>query len=200
MKITIVDYQEEWQQKFLKEKEIITGLLSVLSSLPVIEHIGSTSVPGLGAKPIIDILIGVADYEQLEQTVKPMNKEYTYVKKYNPLWPTRRLYARYNPEHNNPMPVLIDLDDPYPAAQGLTSLANIHTVVKDTEDWVRHLAFRDYLRAFPEIKNQYFILKSEISKREFKDMFDYNDAKNDFIKSTEKDALVWYEEEVNRES
>ena len=171
MRVIIVDYKEEWKQKFLKEKNIISDLLSFLIPVPIIEHIGSTSVPGLGAKTTIDILIGLDNYEQLDQTIETMATEYTFIKKYNPLWPTRRFYCRYmrdnNPpsgySNNSPIPVIIDEHDPFPKDMGLISLTNIHTIVKNSDEWLRHIAFRDYLIAFPEIKKQYHQLKLDLS-------------------------------------
>ena len=72
-------------------------------------------------------------------------------------------------------------------------LAHIHILTIDSEHWTRHIAFRDYIRAFPEVKKGYQQLKENLSKQEWIDGNEYNMAKNNFIKFEEKKALDWYE-------
>ena len=87
---------------------------------------------------------------------------------------------------------MIDINDPEPVKQGLASLFNIHVFVKDTEDWIRHIAFRDYLIHHEEVRNEYGRLKKELSKQEFDNIIAYNNAKNDFVKKVQVDAANWY--------
>ncbi len=150
MKITIESYQPVWVDKFQQEKTIIEAALAQLS--PVVEHIGSTSVPGLGAKPIIDILVGVGQDAQLDQTTQPMMATgYTYFRKHEPAMPYRRFYVRLiSPEEQAP-PSKVDIGEGLVIGQDFKSVTHIHLLVKDTIHWTRHIAFRDYLRAHPAI-------------------------------------------------
>ncbi|MDQ3291469.1 MAG: GrpB family protein [Bacteroidota bacterium] len=190
MKVIIEEYQAKWPDQFLKEKSIIAAALQ--SFTPTIEHIGSTAVPGLKAKPIIDILVGLNHLEDLDKIILPMQNEgYTYVKKYEPMWPTRRFFVKLQPS-TFALPSLIDIQDTYIIGKDVISLVHIHVIAKDTEDWHRHIAFRDFLRSNSSIRQEYGRMKKKLSELEFTDMNEYNNAKNAFIKETEKLALGWY--------
>jgi GrpB-like predicted nucleotidyltransferase (UPF0157 family) len=192
MKIKITDYQENWPGMFAREQENISRILAFLD--PVIVHIGSTSVPGLCAKPIIDIQVGLKNADDLDKTIKPMQEDYTYVKMYEPDWPERRYFCRYKSEAGGAIPSLIDVNDVPSVKQGLRSLTHIHIFVKDTEDWIRHIAFRDYLATHPNERDAYCRLKKELSKSDYENMIAYNDAKNDFVKDVQQKAVAWYKE------
>jgi len=214
MKIIIEEYQAEWIDKFLSEKERLGSTL--VDVRPTIEHIGSTSVEGLCAKATIDILVGLQDETQLDQTIEPMiTKGYTYFKKYEPPMPYRRLFSKLKPSSQNVRarqlglkvsvepdcvpsclvltpPEVVDVDDEFVRGDKFFPLYNIHIIVKDTRHWHRQIAFRDYLRAHPDVRDDYDRLKKELSRFEYKDTNDYNQAKDNFIKKVEIDALAWY--------
>ncbi|MBB6111300.1 GrpB domain, predicted nucleotidyltransferase, UPF0157 family [Mucilaginibacter lappiensis] len=190
MEITITDYQDNWPDMFAREKENISRILAFLN--PAIVHIGSTSVPGLCAKPVIDIQVGLKDADDLDRTIGPMQQDYTYVKMFEPDWPSRRYYCRYESEKGGVIPSLIYVNDVPSSKQGLISLTHIHVFVKDTDDWIRHIAFRDYLEAHPHERNAYCQLKKELSKVEYENMIAYKDAKNDFVKEVQQKAVTWY--------
>lgn len=190
MKIAITDYQDNWATLFAEEKEKINDILGFLN--PVIVHIGSTSIPGLCAKPVIDIQVGLKNADDLDKTIGPMQRDYTYVKMYEPDWPSRRYFCRYKSETGGDIPSLIDVNDVPSVKRGLISLTHIHIFVKDTDDWIRHIAFRDYLTVHPNERDAYCRLKKELSKNEYKNMIAYNDAKNDFVKDVQQKAVEWY--------
>lgn len=191
MKIIIKDYQTGWANDFLEQQEILGSLL--IDFNPIIEHIGSTSVVGLCAKPTIDILVGLQREDQLDETILPMiGHGYTYFKKYEPAMPYRRLFSNLNPLTDKSPPEIIDLNDEFVRGKEFIASTNIHIVVKDTPHWIRHLAFRDFLRAHTELRDEYGRLKKAVSKREYKDTNEYNDAKDGFIKKVERQALAWY--------
>lgn len=191
MKITIETYQPAWVDKFQQEKAIIAAALAPL--VPVVEHIGSTSVPGLGAKPIIDMLVGVGQEAQLDQTTQPMMAAgYTYFRKHEPAMPYRRFYVRLIGPLGQTAPAKVDIGEPFVIGQDFKSVTHIHLLVKDTIHWTRHIAFRDYLRTHPDIAAQYDTLKRTISLRDFKDGIAYNEAKDHFMKKVEAEALDWY--------
>lgn len=188
MKIIIQDYQESWETDFLQLQAQIKQALEPLTV--AIEHIGSTSVPGLGAKPIIDILVGVESESILDQLIQPMQRAgLTYFKKYEPSWPERRFFVQLVPMIGKLPPTIIDIGDDDSFREHFISKAHIHVVVKDTYDWKRHVAFRDYLRVHPAIREEYYQLKKRLSEKEFQDMLEYNDQKNYFVKKVEKAAM-----------
>lgn len=71
-------------------------------------------------------------------------------------------------------------------------VANIHAIAVDNENWTRHIAFRDYLRAHAAIKQAYQELKEKLSTREWRDGNHYNEGKDSFIKTEEAKAIKWF--------
>lgn len=189
MKIIIEAHQTNWVNDFLAEKDIVEAALRDFD--PTIEHIGSTAVAGLCAKPTIDILVGLRDESALDRTILPMTGAgYSYFRKYEPAMPFRRLFARLRPVTGQTPPQIIDVHDEFVRGQAFVSVANIHVVVKDTPHWQRHLAFRDYLRTHADARNEYGRLKQDLAGHEFRDTNEYNAAKDDFIKKTQAQALA----------
>lgn len=194
MKITIANYNPQWPVTFLKERDSIERALMQLN--PVIEHIGSTSVYGLAAKPVIDILVGLEDENKLQQVISPMiNTGFVYFKKYEALMPYRRYFVRLYPLHGKVIPDIVDAHDDFTGGRDFTTVTHVHIIVKNTSHFTRHIAFRDYLKAHDDIRDEYDALKRELSETEFKDTLAYNDAKNSFMKQTEKDAIAWFEQQ-----
>ena len=196
VKILLSPYQPTWVDDFLAERDVVGSILSGYD--PIIEHVGSTSIPGLCAKPTIDILVGVQDDSLLDQIITPLiGGGYTYFAKYEPAMPYRRLFARLKPLAGKAPPKVIAINDEFVRGEEFVSVANIHVLVRDTLHWHRHLAFRDFLRAQAELKDEYGRLKAELSRHEFKDTNDYNSAKNDCIKRTQSQALAWYNNQAS---
>lgn len=196
MKIAFEKYNPKWAIDFKIIKEELLQLIGFLN--PRIEHIGSTSVEGLSAKPIIDILVGVNDETDLEKTISPLlnnNHNYIYYECFNEIMPYRRLFTKFkiNPEELS-IPKIIKDRNKIPASteEFKCRLSNIHILSYDSEHWIRHIAFRDYLRVHPDIKNQYQSLKEELIKQEWRDVPEYNGGKDKFIKTEEKKAIDWY--------
>ena len=193
MRIYIGSYNPEWPALFATEKVCIANALG--HDQIAIEHIGSTSVYGLPAKPIIDILVGLPRESELDKSIAPMVAAgYTYGKKYEPLWPARRFFMRLQ-AGEKPLPSLIDTHDNYIIGEDFISLVHIHIIVKDTHDWIRHIAFREYLRNHPIAKDEYGQLKQQLARQDFQDGLAYNDAKDAFVKHTESQALNWYQQQ-----
>lgn len=121
-KIIIQEYDPNWQNLFEQEKE---QLLMILPVETTIQHIGSTSVPGLSAKPIIDIVIGVVSLEIADLFyIDPITKlGYIYVAEYEQQIPERRYFRKIN----NPISY------------------HIHIVVHNGNLWGKYINFRDYL-------------------------------------------------------
>lgn len=191
MKIVIEAYTAKWINDFNAEKDRLGTALQGFHA--TIEHIGSTSVPGLGAKPIIDILIGLHNETDLDKIVVPMQESgYTYFRKYEPMMPYRRFFVKLQRLPGKRLPAIIDIGEDFTAGKDFIAKANIHILVKDTPHWDRHIAFRDFLRAHPDVSGAYYELKKALSSREFRDTIEYNQAKDAFVKQTEQQALNWY--------
>lgn len=194
MKIEIVPFTSRWTTDFealKKELADATGLWA-----PKIEHIGSTAVEGLAAKPIIDILIGVMHTNDLDQVPKAlMTQGYIYYEKYNREMPYRRFFVKL---HTDPsalsLPFRIGETDVIPAALNNHHhrRAHVHVLPLQSEHWTRHIAFRDYLRAHPDVKAAYGQLKAKLGTREWLDGNAYNEAKEAFLKTEERNAINWY--------
>jgi GrpB-like predicted nucleotidyltransferase (UPF0157 family) len=195
MKIQFERYNAKWKQSF---EEIKNDLINIIDFVnPIIEHIGSTSVAGLSAKPIIDVMIGLNCEDDLDKIVKPlMDKEYIYYEKYNEVLPYRRFFVKLNPNPKSlSLPIRIGKEDEIPIElkEHWHRLAHIQALEHNSRHWIRHIAFRDYLRAHPDIKEEYQHLKEELSKLEWMDGNEYNAAKDTFIKTEERKAKEWFE-------
>jgi GrpB-like predicted nucleotidyltransferase (UPF0157 family) len=139
-----------------------------LPAAAIIEHIGSTAVPGLAAKPVIDILIGLPDFDLADELVaRIVSMAYEYVQQYETDLPLRRFFRKER--------------------DGVRT-HHIHMVGIGADFWTRHLLFRDQLRAHPEIASEYAALKLALAKRDWQDVNDYADAKTDFIRCIEAEA------------
>jgi GrpB-like predicted nucleotidyltransferase (UPF0157 family) len=200
MKIKIEEYNSEWSIQFQQIEDNLKIILGKLN--PRIEHFGSTSVPGLASKPIIDILVGLERTSLLDETIEPMIKHnYIYFQIYNSDMPYRRHYVGLNDKSDPNMfqSIYSNKDKiPYEELQQ-HKLSHIHIWEYGTSEWNRHIAFRDYLREHPMIKTHYAQLKKALSQRDWKDGNEYNDGKDDFIKAEEANAILWYEEKKKQQ-
>ena len=171
MKVTITPYNPNWPVLFEQEKARIQGALGVHAIS--IQHIGSTSVPGLGAKPIIDVMIAVPSLEEADAfCIQPMIAlGYEYVKTFETEIPHRR-YFRKSDETG-------------------VRTHHVHMVVINSDWWVDHLLFRDFLRADSNARRAYEAYKRKLAESEWNDSNDYAEAKTDFILKTMEDARAW---------
>lgn len=151
---------------FEDEKRILQTALGDVEAQ--IEHIGSTAVAGLAAKPVIDLMVGLADFSIADQVVPKIEAlGYEYIQKYEDVMPFRRFLIK---------------------EQGGIRTHQIHMVGIGGEFWERHLLFRDYLRQNPGIAEQYASLKKELAEREWVDVNEYAKAKTEFIREIEHQA------------
>ncbi|CAD0221440.1 GrpB family protein [Chryseobacterium sp. D764] len=194
MKVTFEKYNPFWKKQFETIKNELENYIGFLN--PEIEHIGSTSVEGLSAKPVIDIMIGVKDEKELDKVPSLLEgKDYVYYEKYNEDMPYRRFFIKLiDHTHTLGFPDVIYSNDEIPERihNHHLRIAHIHVIPTSSEHWLRHLAFRDYLRIHPEVKEEYQKLKEELSKKEWFDGNDYNQEKDPFIKREEHNAIQWY--------
>lgn len=152
-------YSPLWPAVFEMEKEKLHGLLG---EAVLIEHIGSTAVPGLGAKPVIDIMVGTPDLAIVERRMPGLVADgYRYVPEFEKAFPQRRYFTK--------------LDRP-------PGKFHLHAVVLDSPFWKRQIAFRDALRADPRLAQEYWRLKQRLAARYPNDREAYASAKSDFIR------------------
>jgi GrpB-like predicted nucleotidyltransferase (UPF0157 family) len=165
--IVVAEYDPAWAEMYERDRKAILGALGEM--VRGIEHVGSTSVPGLAAKPIIDILLGV-DADDLDRIIAPVERiGYEYSPDWEISLPHRRYFRRLLPDGTN--------------------THHLHAVAIGSEFWTRHLRFRDYLRANPSKAEEYAALKREIA-RQHQGGIDYTFAKTEFIQSIESLAGV----------
>jgi GrpB-like predicted nucleotidyltransferase (UPF0157 family) len=150
--IEIADYDPGWPDRFAAERDRIDGALGarVLSA----EHIGSTAVPGLAAKPIVDVLVAVDDPDD-EDAYLPALLAAGY-----------ELRVR-EPGHRMLRPPSHD--------------ANVHVWAAASDEVPRYLAFRDRLRRSPEDRARYEAVKRELAGRDWPSRDHYAQAKSDVV-------------------
>ena len=166
--IVVEDYNPQWIDWF---KQISSRIIEVLGNLAIaIEHVGSTSVPHLAAKPIIDIDV-VIIFSNFEQVSKELGKlGYAHVGDLE--IPTREVFK------------ILDED-----LKGSLPPHHLYVCGKDSPELQRHLAFRDYLQDHKELVKEYGELKKHNSELFPNDIDAYIDAKDSFVKTAIKEAF-----------
>lgn len=161
-KVYIEEPNPNWARMGEEEKEALRNLLRTYS-VHAIEHIGSTSVPQLPAKPIIDLMIKVEDFSGIGKLI-PLLAQHDWI--YVPQSLDQREWRRY-----------------FVKVRDQKRVAHLHIVKAGTEKWDEHLLFRDTLRAEPDLAKQYAALKKQLSFQYSEDREAYTEAKAQFIKS-----------------
>jgi len=163
--IEVVSYRPEWPAMFEQEAAELRRALGDVARH--VHHIGSTSVPGLAAKPIIDILLEVTTLESLDALNPPM------------------LALGYEPRGEFGIP-----RRRYYPKGGADRTHQVHAFAAGDEHVIRHLAFRDYLRAHSETAKEYGQLKMAIARECDNDIERYCDGKDAYVKAIEARALA----------
>ena len=165
----LVPHSPQWAEVARTESTRLKDALG--DALLQVEHIGSTAIPGIIAKPIIDFIPVVSSLEALDVRQSLIESlGYDYLGEFG--IPARR-YCR--------------LVDPRTGKRKF----QLHCFAKDSPHIARHLAFRDYLRAHPEVATQYEVVKRRAAALHPDNTLLYSDAKGDWIKVTEQEALAW---------
>ena len=167
--IIIEKYNPKWSEFFEDERIVIEKALSNL--VISIEHIGSTAVPGMDAKPIIDIIIGVETFDDIEKCI-PILESIGYI---------------FDPNRVEDFPKRKSLDKQFNGIK-------IHLYIVDINShyWEQHLLFRDYLRKHPDVAKEYNNLKQGLVQLFKNDRKAYTNGKSKFIKRIEKKARKEY--------
>lgn len=163
-KVRLISYDPIWPVLFEREKEHLLRCLP-RELINRIEHFGSTAVPGLAAKPIIDILVEVTCLEDTRKRIAPILESQGYDYFWRPTWgdDTLPFYAWF-----------IKRD-----TRG-NRTHHIHMVEHDFEHWER-LLFRDYLIEHPDVAKEYQELKNRLYKAHPHDRILYTKGKTEFI-------------------
>jgi len=175
-KIDIVPYNPDWPRMFLLEKN---HLLSCMPDNIVkrIEHFGSTAIPRMSAKPIIDILVEVTSLEDTKKVIVPILTAHGYEYFWRPSWgdDVPPFYAWFIKRDQNGQ-----------------RTHHIHMVEHDFEHWDR-LLFRDYLIEHPDIAKEYEKIKVNLAKNYPNNRVAYTQLKTEFIVKITKIAKKQYQ-------
>jgi len=153
--IVLVDYDDAWPVRFEREARRIRTALGTRALL--LEHAGSTSVPGLAAKPIIDIVLAVPDSSNEDDYVPALEAEGYTLRIREPDWYEHRTLKKVDPS------------------------VHLHVFSADCPEIDRMLAFRDHLRADATDRELYERTKRDLAAREWAYVQDYADAKTEVV-------------------
>ncbi|MGD6804058.1 GrpB family protein [Rossellomorea vietnamensis] len=167
-KVEVTSYRPQWREQYLQEKKRLETVFQGTNA--VIHHIGSTSVEGLAAKPIIDFLIEITDIGAADDRTDKL-EALGYVGKGENGIACRRYFFFENKEGER--------------------LYHVHIFASGSEDIERHLLFRDYLRMRKNEAEKYGRLKSELAAKYPNDIEAYIEGKKDFVQELEMRALKW---------
>lgn len=169
MAISIAPHNPNWTLAFQAEAQNITSALP--ANTMALHHIGSTAVPNIYAKPIIDLLGVVTHHDEIDAQSKVMEDlGYEVMGAFG--IKGRRYFRKIS-------------------SDGIRT-HHLHVFANGSPHIARHLAFRDYLRAHPDIATTYSDLKRHLTQNPDASWEAYMDGKDPFIKATEEIALTWY--------
>jgi GrpB-like predicted nucleotidyltransferase (UPF0157 family) len=170
--ITIAQADPRWSEEFSKIKAMISGYIGDL--IIKIEHVGSTSVPGLGAKPIIDIDVVIEDMTLLSAIIERLD------------------HAGFDHEGN----LGVEGREAFKRRfdDGLMDY-HLYVCPKDGKGYREQIAFRDYLRSHPDASREYERIKQELARLYPHDINRYLNGKNNFIEEILRKTL--YRNEID---
>ena len=156
----VLEYQDTWPGQY---SQVAVELRSAIPATnAALEHIGSTAVPGLCAKPVIDVLLGLTSLNQVDERVSALAAiGFIYRPEYESQIPQRRYFVK---------------------PEGQTLRVHLHAVIRGGKLWQQHLLFRDLLRNDQGVRTSYALLKKYIALLHASDKAAYTEAKAPFIK------------------
>jgi GrpB-like predicted nucleotidyltransferase (UPF0157 family) len=170
-KVVVVAPEPSWPDAFDAAARDVAAAIG--DNLLAVHHIGSTAIGGIWAKPVIDLMPVVRDIARVDERVAAMRAlGYEAMGEFG--IPGRRYFRR-------------------DGAEGLRT-HNVHAFQDRSPHVARHLAFRDFMRAHPDLARQYSDLKRQLAERYSDDIEAYMDGKDAFIKEMEARALAWARE------
>lgn len=168
-RVIVAEPDPAWRARYRAEEQRLWAAVGAWTV--AIEHIGSTSVPGLAAKPVIDVLVGVRSLEDGAACIEAITAlGYTYVPEYEQIMPYRRFFKR---------------------DEGGQRSHHVHLVERTHPFYTEHVALRDYLRAHPAVAGEYGELKRDLADRFADDREGYMAGKASLIRRMNAQALAW---------
>ena len=158
--LVLSEYQDTWPRQF--EQVAVQLRATIPTHVASLEHIGSNSVRGLCAKPVLDLLLGVSSLAEVEAAIPALaSVGFVYRPEHEAAIPDRRYFVR-------PL--------------GQTLRVHLHAVLLGGLLWQQHLQFRDALRQEPLLREQYATLKRTLAATHAGDKAAYTEAKAPFIR------------------
>ncbi len=175
--VKIVDYDYQWPSLYEQERRRILEVIGHIVAR--VEHIGSTAVPNLGAKPIIDIMVAVNHLSDADKCIGPLKSiGYDYVPEFEESMPERRYFNKgKRPKEQH---------------------YHLHMVELAGDFWKRHILFRDHLQTHPDTAKQYYELKKRLALEYGSDREGYTEAKTYFIESIVSKARKGTSDEIGQ--
>ncbi|MBI4310263.1 MAG: GrpB family protein [Chloroflexi bacterium] len=173
--VIVVDYDPAWPAQFAELRRVIAAALGDLAL--AIEHVGSTAIPGLAAKPIIDLDVVIASSECLPEVVARL-AALGYAHEGDLDVPGREAFARQ------------DDRTPWDGTGRAWPEHHLYVCPQDSAELARHLAFRDHLRAYPDAAAAYAALKRRLALRFRNDREAYTLGKSAFVEGVLKGAMA----------
>ena len=165
-RVEVVSYNSNWKGMYKEESEKIKNILSDI--IIDIHHIGSTAIPGIKAKPVIDILVEVKNIEAVDRYNNKMEElGYEVMGEYG--IPKRRFFRKGGDKRTH----------------------HIHIFQVGNEEIERHIKFKEYLIAHPDKAREYSRLKEELANKYTYDVDNYTNRKSDFIKEIDRKVKLW---------
>ncbi|WP_318619166.1 GrpB family protein [Priestia megaterium] len=161
--VKLEPYNDKWSKLFDEERELLSSRIKEL--IIAIEHVGSTSIEGLFAKPIIDIAIGVSSLDVIIE-LKEKVKDLGYVE----------------------VPVSIDGKHVFARYKEKKITHFLHVMIYNQSLWIDQISFRDYLRLDLNAKIEYIKIKEELANKYPNDVVSYTNKKKKFVDNILKRA------------
>ncbi len=166
-RVGVVSYNPNWKKMYKEESEKIKNILNDI--IVDIHHIGSTAIPGIKAKPVIDILVEVKNIKAVDQYNNKM-EELRYEVMGEHGIPKRRFFRKGGNKRTH----------------------HIHIFQAGNEEIERHINFKEYLITHPDKGREYSKLKEKLVNKYAYDVENYTNGKSDFIKEIDKKAKLWW--------
>ena len=166
--VEVVPHDPRWRDRFEAEAKQVEAALG--QNAVAVHHIGSTAIPDIHAKPVIDLLVEAEDIAEVDARSPAMELlGYQVMGEYG--IPGRRYFRKDDPEG--------------------TRTHHVHAFQAGSAEVERHLAFRDYMIAHPAEAQRYGELKRKLAEEHPHDMDGYMDGKDGFIKEMDRRAAEW---------
>jgi len=166
--IRISDYDPSWPRQFEAEADRVRRVIGEVC----IEHHGSTAIPGMPAKPVIDMMVAIDTISQGDRYARSLEND---------------VYEPVDPRYREKMPERIVL---IRRGSDGSRRCHVHLLLRHHRMWRKQLAFRDYLRSHPKVASDYAVLKRRLAGELGRDRHRYMMAKTEFIEGVTSLALA----------